>query len=198
MGVAHVNNGSIVELQPGAVYINDAVQSYETILIWTEEYRNSQNVYSIQEPGQTPQGKVLVSTELQFDNGLVVRVPAYEDIPLETLKVDKLSELADLRWNRCQSFVYDGVTAPADPALTAVTGAVVAAQVSSSTAATTWKLAPGHFRQWTPTQIIGYGLAIRGHVQACFNLEEALSDMIDAAVDADELAAIDFNTGWPT
>ena len=108
----------------------------------------------------------------------------------------RLNALADLRWRKSQTFAYDGVpNAPADSALSAVTGFVVASQIAPSEGATTWKLASGEFRSWTFEQVVAYGIAIRGHIQACFDREEALTALIVAAVDP---ASIDISTGWPS
>lgn len=109
---------------------------------------------------------------------------------------DRLQALADFRWQKSLTFTYDGVpNAPADSALSAVTGFVVAAQIVTPTGPTTWKLAAGEFRSWTFEQVVAYGIAIRGHIQSCFDREEALTEMIIAAEDP---ASIDITTGWPT
>lgn len=109
---------------------------------------------------------------------------------------DRLQALADLRWQKSLTFTYDGVpSAPADSALSAVTGFVVAAQIVAPTGPTTWKLAAGEFRSWTFEQVVAYGIAIRGHIQSCFDREEALTALIVAAEDP---ASIDITTGWPS
>lgn len=106
--------------------------------------------------------------------------------------------LAADRWMRTQVFAYDGVTdAPADSALTAVIGAVVAAQIDPPVEPVTWKLKDGEFRSWSLDQIRAYGIAIRGHIQACFDREAALSAAIGAASSHSALDAIDLSTGWP-
>lgn len=114
---------------------------------------------------------------------------------VETL-ADRLQALADYRWQKSLTFTYDGVpNAPADSALSAVTGFVVAAQIVTPTGPTTWKLAAGEFRSWTFEQVVAYGIAIRGHIQSCFDREEALTALIVAAEDP---ASIDITTGWPS
>lgn len=116
---------------------------------------------------------------------------------LPTLKDRALAALADARWQACQTFTYDGVVAPADTALMAVTGYVVAANIAPPDGAQTWKLAPGHFRQWEATDVVAYGIAIRTHIQAAFDLEGERAALIDAAEDHEELAAVPITTGWP-
>lgn len=120
---------------------------------------------------------------------------------LEQRRADRLSQLADLRWRRCQTMAYDGeASVPADPALSVITSIAVAEQFAPSNGAVrTFKLAsPGVFRQWTVSQIVAYGMAIGAHVQACFDQEAALASLILAAEDEAALAAIDINGGWPT
>lgn len=104
---------------------------------------------------------------------------------------ERLAELADMRWQATQWFTYDGVTAPADAALTAVTGYVVAAQIRPPSGPDRWKLAAGEFRMWSVADIVDYGIAIRAHVQACFDREDELSAALAAAPDIAALDAID-------
>lgn len=107
----------------------------------------------------------------------------------------QLKLLASLRWQKSQTFTYDGVAnAPADSALAAVTGFVVAAQIAPPEGPTVWKLGQNEFRLWAFEQVVGYGIAIRTHIQACFDREEALTALIVAAEDP---AAIEIATGWP-
>lgn len=109
---------------------------------------------------------------------------------------DCLKALAVLRWQKSQSFTYDGVSAaPADSALAAVTGFVVAAQIAPPEGATVWKLAQNEFRLWSFEQVVNYGIAIRTHIQACFDREEALTGVI---VEAEDPASVDITSGWPT
>lgn len=107
-----------------------------------------------------------------------------------------LKALADRRWWKSQTFAYDGVNkAPADSALSAVTGFVVAAQIMPPEGPTTWKLAAGELRQWTFEQVVAYGIAIRNHIQACFDREAELTAEILAAEDP---SSVDTSQGWPS
>lgn len=106
-----------------------------------------------------------------------------------------LERLAELRWEKSQTFAYDGVAGvPADSALAAVTGFVVAAQIAPPAGLTTWKLADGEFRAWGVEEVIAYGVAIRAHIQACFDREQVLTGVILAS-EAPE--SVDITTGWP-
>lgn len=117
---------------------------------------------------------------------------------LEEAKIARLGELADCRWRRCQAFDYDGATdVPADSALTAVLGIVVSNQLAGITEPFTFKLKAGEFRAWDVNDVIAYGIAIRAHLQACFDREAELDAAIQAAADHDALSAIDLSSGWP-
>lgn len=60
-----------------------------------------------------------------------------------------------------------------------------------------WKSAPGTFSTLDAATIIAAADAIEAHIQACFAREAELSALIDAAENADSLAAIDIDAGWP-
>ena len=116
---------------------------------------------------------------------------------LDQAKAQRLQALADRRWQACQTFTYDGVRTQADPAIPAVTAAVVSSQFVPPGTLRTWKLGTGEFRQWAITDIIAFGMAVSAHVQACFNIEAERSDSINVAEDMGALEAIDIETGWP-
>ena len=130
---------------------------------------------------------------------------AWHVLPLQQpdlgpIRAAALDQLADQRWKATQTFTYDGVVAPADPALGAVVGFVVGAQLAPPEGPSTWELARGVFRAWTVEQIVAYGLAIRAHIQACFDNVEALSGEVAAATTPAAVAAIvdQARTSWPS
>jgi hypothetical protein len=45
--------------------------------------------------------------------------------------------------------------------------------------------------------ITAVAMAVRAHVQACFDNEAELKAQIEAASTAQEIAAVDLNSGWP-
>lgn len=55
-----------------------------------------------------------------------------------------------------------------------------------------WKTAAG-FVELSKTQILGVASAVRAHVQACFDREADLLEMLEAG----ELTAADLEEGWP-
>lgn len=107
---------------------------------------------------------------------------------------DRLRELADCRWQKTQRFTFDNVETQADPAIAVVTARVVAAQFLPPNSTTKFKLADGEFRVWTTENLIAFGMAINSHVQACFDREEQLTEMIIAASDP---SSVNIMTGWP-
>ena len=126
--------------------------------------------------------------------------PLPQEVTLDFLKVSARAKLADLRWNKSQTLTYDGVVAPADGAMAALTGVVVAVQAGliQPDATITWKLADNEFRDWSAQDLLAYGAAVQAHIQACFVREAAFCALIDAAADEEALDAIDFQEGWPS
>ncbi len=121
-----------------------------------------------------------------------------EPPPLPKLKADRRKVLADIRWNKSQTLTYDGVAAPADGAMSALTAVVVAVQAGliPANAAITWKLADNEFRDWSAQDLLAYGAAVQAHIQECFVREAAFCALIDAATDEEALDAIDLMEGW--
>lgn len=100
---------------------------------------------------------------------------------LASARAAALAELADRRWRATQTMTYDNVVAPADSALGAVVGFIVGAQVMPARVPVTWKLAQGEFRTWSVEDVTAYGIAIRNHLQACFDVEAAATAAIFSA-----------------
>jgi hypothetical protein len=185
---------TLTEIKGLEVTLGDYVYSADTIKSWDAATQLANGVLEIISADPPPYGKAITGYTLEEQDGYILEVPTLEDDSLAELKTRKLQEIGAARWEQCQSFLYDGVIAPADPALTAVTGFVVAAQIAPPSGTSTWKLAPGEFRQWTVAEIIAYGIAIRNHVQGCFSTEEALSAEVASATIVSALGAI----VWPS
>lgn len=118
-------------------------------------------------------------------------------VSLAEAKREALAKLADIRWAKTQVMVWDGVVTPASPAISALTGAVVAIQTRVPPPTVEWKLAPGEWRTYDLTQLIALGSAMRDHIQACFSREAVLDAQIQAATTSREVMGIDLTTGWP-
>jgi hypothetical protein len=115
----------------------------------------------------------------------------------ETAKTQALAALAARRWEATQRFTFDGVSTPADSAISPLTAKILAMQITDPQGSATWKLGPGEFRTYGLLELIALGAAINAHIQACFNLEASLSAAILAAETPEALAAIDITQGWP-
>lgn len=118
-------------------------------------------------------------------------------IPLDEARKTRLLDLAQIRWEKTQTMVYDGVTTPASPAISALTGAVVAIQSRVPPPTVRWKLAPGEWREYDIAGLIALGTAMREHIQACFDREAELDALIQGAATSKEVMALDLTTGWP-
>jgi hypothetical protein len=118
---------------------------------------------------------------------------------LSEIKAERRKALADIRWRKSQMLTYDGIVAPADSAMSALTAVVVATQAGliASGSSITWKLADNEFRDWSIQQLLAYGAAVQAHIQQCFVRESAFTALIDAATDEEALDAIDLEEGWP-
>lgn len=60
-----------------------------------------------------------------------------------------------------------------------------------------YKFGPGQFATLTAAQIIAIADGVAAFIQACFDREKALSDLIVAAANQTALDAIDITAGWP-
>ncbi|MCA3696247.1 hypothetical protein [Aquidulcibacter sp.] len=131
-----------------------------------------------------------------------IEVREYPELqrPIGDVKAIKLSALANRRWQATQFFQFDGVKAPADSAMTAITATAVAINLGlrDPTETIIWKLADGEFRQWLLSDLLTYANAVQTHIQACFNHEALLSGLIQSADSADDVEAISIEAGWPS
>lgn len=111
----------------------------------------------------------------------------------------KLAALASRRWQATQYFQFDGVKAPADSAIQAITAIAVSVSMGlrSETDLIVWKLIDGEFRHWSLQQLLSYASAIQVHIQNCFNHEALLSGLIQAADTIEDIDSVDIETGWP-
>lgn len=119
------------------------------------------------------------------------------EVPAPVMSQAKaLKALADRRWWKTQTFIYDGVETQADGAIAVVNATLALRQRRGvpSDYPQTWKLGASEFRQWDEAQIEAFGFAIADHIQACFEREAELTALIIAAEDP---SSVDTSTGWP-
>ena len=159
--------------------------------------------------GEIPYGQPLTVNDVQHPAN-VLDLWSREDLaglglvwvepePVVVTASQRLAQLADLRWQKTQTMPeYDGASdVPADTARSVVTSKVLAAQFMTpeqQMEPQRFKLKPGEWRSWTIPDLIAYGLAIGVYMQQCFDHEDALEALIQAAEDP---ASIDISTGWP-
>ncbi len=117
----------------------------------------------------------------------------------EGLKEKKLADLANVRWQKeTGGTTYNSMSLATDSeSQTKYVGAVVAAQLSPLISLQ-WKLADGTFVTLDATAITEIAMAVRAHIQACFDREAQLLAEIETSTNKTELDAIDINVGWPT
>lgn len=117
----------------------------------------------------------------------------------EILRPEMLKTAADLRWDKQQITTFNGAPLPCDQTtinlVDATRNSMVDAPESDQTCL--WKAGPTTWITLDAPSLLQMGLAIRNHVQACFNREKALQDLILAATTVDELILIDIRIGWP-
>jgi len=78
-----------------------------------------------------------------------------------------------------------------------LTGAVVAANEDSLTVQG-WRMADNEMVVMDIADFKAMALAVRNHVNACYERQAALEAEIDNAADVDGIRAIDIDAGWPT
>jgi hypothetical protein len=117
---------------------------------------------------------------------------------LDEVRARKLAELAGLRWEKeTGGTVFNGMPVATDAvSQTKYIGAVVGVQIDPN-AVINWKMADGTFVPLDAQAITAVAMAVRAHVQACFDNEAELKAQIEAATTADQISAVNIGTGWP-
>lgn len=127
--------------------------------------------------------------------------PADPVAALEAAKVRALTAVAARRWAAEQrAALPDGTVVPSDTAARGNVAAAVelmGATGALPTATWRWKLGRGDRVNMTRADLLGLGLAMADHVQACFAREESLELLIEAAPTPAAVAAINLDAGWP-
>lgn len=132
-------------------------------------------------------------------NNRIVRMWPIVPIPLDEMRQARKDEATALRWEReVAGIVINGVpVATDDRSKTLILGKRAKARENPDMTFR-WKTAGGTWVELTGSQIIAIADAVADHVQACFDREGELHDLIDAAgPDAADVLAVDITTGWP-
>lgn len=156
----------------------------------------------IVEADPIPPGQRVVGVDLVVQAGEPVEVLTLQDIPTPELAAAKLQAIRDRRWQAETAGVVVGGQAIRTDEKTQgkVTGALKLLDLDPSRTSVDWEAVPGVFVTLDKATLEAIGLAIGGHIQACFTRSKVLTLAVLAARDnADRAAllAIDIETGWP-
>lgn len=118
---------------------------------------------------------------------------------LAEAKAERLALLAERRWRaETGGVVIGGTLLPTDEkSEVKITGARLAAEANPAYTVR-WKVAPGQFVTFDATAVIALSNTVRAHIQACFDNEDAISALINAAETNDAVDAVDIESGWPS
>lgn len=135
---------------------------------------------------------------LELDHQRIRRVWGVEPIPLDEVKAARKAVATDLRWQKETAgiLIAGMLVATDDRSKTLILGKRAQAQ-SNPAMVFRWKAASGDWVDLTGDQIIAIADAVADHVQACFDREGDLHDLIDAAETAEAVLAVDIAAGWP-
>lgn len=115
-------------------------------------------------------------------------------VDLTELRAQALARLAARRWQEQQTMDWNGQIVPSDDTtLTRIMATVKLAELqgkASGDVVARWKFGPGPLTAITLGQVIAYGIAIGANLQACFNREAELAELVlDAESDAEAILA---------
>ncbi len=133
-------------------------------------------------------------TGLENDKWVIRKaLPTFEET-----KHNKLVELENLRWlKETGGTTFNGWQLATDPvSQTKYVGAVVSVQINPNSIIK-WKMSNGEFVELSAEDVTSMAMAVRAHIQACFDKEAELQLSISSATNKEELDAIDITTGWP-
>lgn len=122
------------------------------------------------------------------------------DYANEKLRPKMLEDTASIRWDKQQMTTFNGSPLPCDMTTINLIDATRNSMIDAPTSPQSclWKTGPTTWATLDAPALLNMGLAIRNHVQLCFEREKALQDAILIATTADELIAIDITSGWPS
>jgi len=149
------------------------------------------------EPPATAPGE-----RLRWDGAWTVLSADHLAAMLRAAKKAALAEIASQRWEATQFFTYDGVRTQADGAIGVVTGRLALRDATGAPPELQmkFKLGDGEYRYWSRDQDTAFGVSIGLYIQMCFNIEDELTEAVQAAADVDQVAQLvaAARSGWPT
>ncbi|MEJ6008674.1 DUF4376 domain-containing protein [Novosphingobium aquae] len=117
---------------------------------------------------------------------------------LDDLKTAQLKALADIRWkHEVGGTMVGGAPVPTDRESQAKLTSAYVLAAANPAFSLRWKIALGLFVTFDAATIINIGDAVGAYVRACFDREDELTTEILTAPDAEALAEIDLEDGWP-
>lgn len=195
---AQIIAGEAVQIS-GAFRVGDVVYPAATLGQWTAAELEAIGVYGVEEPALAP-GFREASRALVVIAGRPTWQVAYEAIPLDELKAQRLEEIAYRRWQaEIGGFTGpDDVQYPSDELAQAkVNGAVTLLDKDPTLTEVDWELGRNNWITMPAAQVQAMGVLIGRHIQACFTHSRGLMAQVQAAADVAELLAVDIETGWP-
>lgn len=117
----------------------------------------------------------------------------------EVMRPQMIDEAAAIRWEKQQVTTFNGAPLPCDQTTINLVDATRNSMIDAPTSPqfALWKTGRTSWATLDASTLLGMGLAIRSHIQACFQREKDLQDQIIAAANVDALRLIDITTGWP-
>lgn len=134
---------------------------------------------------------------VEFDAFTAV-VEDYGTLYLEVAKPKKILDIVALRKEKTTIFSFAGYPLTMDYVTEArITSAVVYLQRNPEIQTIQWDLDKGNFVTMDREDIFAFADAAGDFVQGCFAHSKALTDLVNAATNLDELNEIDITAGWP-
>lgn len=168
---------------------------------WSREDKAAVGLYEV-ERQPVPEGHEATGWTLEPGEGVVLEVSTLREVTLDEQKATALAALAARRWQvETGGIDYLGHRIATDRESQSAIGntrqLLAFAAEAGDPMTVDWKIADGDFLTLDLEQITAVALAVGGHVRACFAHEGAQAAHIKAAADAEALAAIDIEEGWP-
>jgi hypothetical protein len=201
MAYAIILDGEAVEIHVGSGFTdaNGIQHPSNWNEAWSPQEKVARGLRIIQEPADPEPGVRRVETALQVVSGHPVRVADDEPIPLAELKAEKLQAMRARRWAvETSGLTINGLVVPTDEKTqNRAANAVLYLDKSPGVETVDWEISPTEDVVLDLETLTAIATGIGAHVQACFTRSKTLKADILAAEDAEALAAIDINAGWP-
>ncbi len=149
----------------------------------------------------TVDGGLLIVYRAQDFDAVQVVLDAYPvSYADDVLRLKMMSDLAALRWQKQQGFLFNGSPMKSDPeTISSLTATVLLMDVNPDSPQTRrWKVGPSTWQTFDRNTLVAIGTAAAAHIQLCFDREEELMEQLLAAETVNDLLEIDILEGWPS